>query len=282
MILNKKLTPKANSKVYLPYFDEFFNKLNAGDLYFEKIWGTNVHFGYWDKASDTDATASQFIAASKRMNQIMIDRAAISNGMDILDVGCGFGGTIQELDSKYRNLNLTGLNIDIRQIERAKKKVLPYSTNKVSFILGDACAMPFKDNTFDVIIAVECIFHFKERSNFFKEAKRVLKPGGRIIFSDFVYFAPLMFFVYFGLTKLGVFRNWGTVIPASEAGYKILAKKSNFSPPHFTNISKNTYPNFYVVFKRKNKLLKRLAEILFKFLVNTNLVKYMIVNTVAK
>ena len=116
-----------------------------------------MHWGYWENP------------------------AKIEDTLAVLDVGCGFGGTLTSLQTKWQGLNLTGLNIDARQLEVAKKHV-PNAT----FIEGDACALPFKEALFDRVLAVECIFHFPSRLKFFQEAARVLNPSGRISLSDFI------------------------------------------------------------------------------------------------
>ena len=58
------------------------------------------------------------------------------------------------------DLEMTGLNIDPRQLEVARKEVLPENGNTIDFIEADAVSLPFPDDTFDVVLAVECIFHF--------------------------------------------------------------------------------------------------------------------------
>ncbi len=92
------------------------------------------------------------------------------DGARILDVGCGFGGTIDHLDERLDGCELVGLNIDRRQLARARALVTPRRDNTVDFVAGDACRLPFADASFDFLSAVECAFHFPSRKQFFREA----------------------------------------------------------------------------------------------------------------
>ncbi len=258
----------------LPYFDELLRKLDTGDLDTERMWGSNVHFGFWDDPKLAKRSVSSFVTASSRMNTVLIEKARLKNGLRILDVGCGFGGMIRQLDKRYSNLQLVGLNIDSRQLARAKEKVLPFVKNDVSFVEGDACKMPFQDHSFDVIFAVECIFHFKSRYDFLSESTRILKPGGRIIVSDFVYFAPTQHILNYWISHHRVFQRWGRLTGVSRSAYHILAKTVGLSNLSFEDITANTLPNYQVLFGTPG--------IQFQTITKLGLIKYMIIDATSK
>ena len=166
--------------INLPYFDILLDARNRGENV-SKIFERYVHWGYWENPEEADQSPKGFLAAMERLNSELLLTADLKDYQAVLDAGCGFGGTLREIQTRYKEMNLVGINIDPRQLEIARQKV-----PGVSFIEGDACVLPFKSSTFDRVLAVECIFHFSSRLQFLKEAARVLKPGGLIALSDFV------------------------------------------------------------------------------------------------
>lgn len=161
-------------QIQLPYFDIILSRLESGDPDFLEAFQRHVHFGaYFGQESPAEAM--------EQLTQLMIDMAEIQVGQDVLDVGCGFGGTLMSLKEQFPSNALSGLNIDARQLEVARGRC-----PEVQFVQGDACAMPFEDASFDRVLAVECIFHFPSRRAFLEHARRVLRPGGNLTLSDFV------------------------------------------------------------------------------------------------
>ena len=108
------------------------------------------------------------------------------DGDRVLDVGCGFGGALALLDTVLRGSRLVGVNIDQRQL-RVCSEIRSISDNWLGLAGAAACALPFGRGAFDVVFCIEAMFHFESRMMFLSEAARVLRPGGRLVFTDFTF-----------------------------------------------------------------------------------------------
>lgn len=172
--------------IHLPYFDLLLAQLEQDNAKLELDFGCHVHWSYWSKPLQGVVSPEDFSQAAENLTKEIYFAANTKNDLRILDVGCGFGGTIVSLNENFSGMELIGLNIDIRQLLRAQEKIKAHPGNIIYFEAGDACALPFPDQSFDVVLAVKCIFHFPQRSKFFSEVWRVLKSEGRFAFSDFV------------------------------------------------------------------------------------------------
>jgi cyclopropane fatty-acyl-phospholipid synthase-like methyltransferase len=169
-----------------PYFDDLLTRLDAGDPVASAAFGRHVHWGYWPDPAAATGDPGDYAAAAERLCHLVCDAAGIEDGMRVLDVGCGFGGTIASLNDRFTGLDLVGVNIDPRQLDRAAATISPRGGNRVRFVQADACRLAFPPGSFDAVLAVECVFHFDSRADFLAGAGWVLKPGGRLTLSDFV------------------------------------------------------------------------------------------------
>lgn len=161
-----------------PYFDNLIEGFRRGET------GRYVHLGYWDPAqSAVDATDDDLESAQRRLDQTLLAAADLSDGQHLLDVGCGFGGTLESINSRFSRMRLAGANVDPRQLDICRE-LLPLNENLLQWREADACALPFSAGEFDRVLCVEAMFHFPSRSLFFREAARVLKAGGALIGSD--------------------------------------------------------------------------------------------------
>lgn len=256
----------------LPYFNSILKELenDASDL--KKIFGHHVHWGYWQNPKEAKGTIEDFCIASEHLTRLVCDAAHIKDNMRILDVGCGFGGTIASLNNRFTGLDLVGLNIDARQLEVAKKNVIAVPGNKIQFIEGDACQLPFENNTFDAVLAVECIFHFPNRENFFKEVKRVLKKGGTLALSDFVEAKKSHFLKRSieSLVRNFMALSYGKSTHYTLQDYQALAAKTGLELMMKDDITQNTLPTYDMLYK----MLPKAKSMPFGTLFSTRLIEY--------
>jgi SAM-dependent methyltransferase len=244
----------------LPYFDVLLQQLAAGEPRFLEAFGRHVHWGHWRDPARSDGSVADFAAAAERLCQLVCAGAGPRDGWRVLDAGCGFGGTVASLNEQWRDLEVVGLNLDPRQLERAAARVSPRAGNRIRWLCADACALPSQeaghpeglaDGQLDAVLAVECIFHFPSRERFFGECARVLRPGGRLALSDFVPNAllrPLVGGPAGGPASDLITATYGTIDSrCSPRGYRELARRHGFRPLLDQDITPGTLPTYPVV-----------------------------------
>lgn len=145
-------------------------------LSFSDVWMMN--WGYWTEET-LDVSASQINLIIR-----MFENTKVKN-KKVLDVGCGVGGTAVFINNHFFAKSVDGININPLQIKMANKLALEKNCSaRVRFKTANASQLPYKDRTFDIIIAVECAFHFLRKDLFIGEAYRILKPNGKLIIAD--------------------------------------------------------------------------------------------------
>ena len=125
-------------------------------------------------------------AAAMRRQALVPLKAALAgrSAARLLDVGCGTGRFLREVKANYPRLDVTGVDLSAHYLAVARDDLRPWS--RARLVVGAAETMPFADGQFD---AVTCIYLFHElpprvRRAVVSEIRRVLKPGGMLVFVD--------------------------------------------------------------------------------------------------
>jgi len=114
-----------------------------------------------------------------------IEWLGISSSSRVLEVASGSGGPAMYLARKM-GCEVTGVDLNPYGVAAAGHAVTSSGAAlRVSFRMADAnSTLPFGDGAFDALLCIDSMNHFPDRLQTLKEWRRVLKPGGRAVFTD--------------------------------------------------------------------------------------------------
>ena len=104
----------------------------------------------------------------------------LTNEQKILDIGCGGGKNISRFLHALPEAKVYGIDYSSESVRKSTKlNARAIKEGRSEIIEGNVTAMPYADETFDVISAFETIYFWQPIETSFKEVRRVLKTGGR-------------------------------------------------------------------------------------------------------
>jgi len=119
-------------------------------------------------------------------NDTLAARAAIGKGTRVVDFCAGLGGPSRYLAHRY-GADVTGIELTPARVKGAEELTrLVGLQNVVRVIEGNVMHVPLPDATVDVVVSQEALLHLPDKERTLAEAYRILKPGGRIAFTDWV------------------------------------------------------------------------------------------------
>lgn len=124
---------------------------------------------------------ASFHTSSERLQEVL-DLARPKRGDLVLDVATGTGNTAFALAPHVRRV--IGLDLTREMLDQARRITAERNVLNVDWVLGDAAAIPFQDDTFDLYTVRAAPHHFPDVDMSLAEAWRVLKPGRDAVFVD--------------------------------------------------------------------------------------------------
>ncbi|MFT4927961.1 MAG: ubiquinone/menaquinone biosynthesis C-methylase UbiE [Phenylobacterium sp.] len=144
----------------------------------EVLEDTNAHLGLYNHPDDSHAVAAE------RLLEEFYENIGDLNDKTVLDIGCGLGHGAVRLASDYGCKKVEGITISTDQIKACDHKMVKNGLeDKVNFSLMDANNMTFAPQSFDVVCAMESIFHMN-RDKVFGQVNNILKDQGVFAFCD--------------------------------------------------------------------------------------------------
>jgi SAM-dependent methyltransferase len=130
--------------------------------------------GDWDRVARTVTS----------VGALVLDRADVDAGHDVLDVGTGTGGNVA-IPAALRGARVVGLDVTPELFDRARERAGEAGVD-VEWVEGDAQELPFEDARFDRVISTFAAMFAPDHARTAAELVRVCRPGGRIVMTTWV------------------------------------------------------------------------------------------------
>ncbi|KAF8764356.1 Phosphoethanolamine N-methyltransferase 3 like protein [Argiope bruennichi] len=115
-----------------------------------------------------------------------IERLDLKPGQKVLDVGCGIGGHSFYMAEKY-DVEVLGVDLSVNMMTVATEYLSerPHLDKKVKFVICDITKSVYDDASFDTIYSRDTLLHIPNKEELFRNFEKWLKPGGKILFTDY-------------------------------------------------------------------------------------------------
>jgi ubiquinone/menaquinone biosynthesis C-methylase UbiE len=168
---------------------------------------SNEIINYYTNCNEKERLAYEY-SIEKIRSQEIISRYLSKDNLKILDIGGANGVYSFWLAALGHEVDL--IDMTPKHIEQAKDYERANKIKLRSMTIGDACSLPFDDNTYDIVLLMGPIYHLQDRAQRIKallEAKRVLKSNGIIFIAAVSRYSAMLDGYKFDLIEDSIFRK---------------------------------------------------------------------------
>jgi len=109
------------------------------------------------------------------------------SGCKVLDIGSGTGGADVSLVQDHGAGSVVGIEVQKDLVDLASSRARKLNLdNQIKYQLVTPGLLPFEDGSFDVVFSKDAIIHVREKKAIYTEILRILRPGGRLLVSDWL------------------------------------------------------------------------------------------------
>lgn len=157
----------------------YYDSADADNFYFHVWGGEDIHIGIYEPGETDIARASRRTVERMAARLPEMDRAS-----RVLDLGSGYGGAARHLARVFGS-HVTALNLSATENARSRALCAAQGlAGRVEVVEGSYEDIPSADAVFDVVWSQDAMLHSGRKERIIAEANRVLRPGGRLIFTD--------------------------------------------------------------------------------------------------
>ena len=144
-----------------------------------------ANLGLWGESTYLK-TENCYPAAAESLARKLGKAAQLGKNHSVYDAGFGGGEQFRLWRAVFKVGHITGRDICPKHVELALQRIETLGIQKdLDLNIGDAARPDDLDsNSFDRVVSLDAAYHFKTREDFLKSSFRILKPGGRIAFTD--------------------------------------------------------------------------------------------------
>ena len=179
-----------------------------------------------------DAAASRYTSSPVHRSgpdlDAMVEAGCWRGDERVLDIGCGPGHAAFAVAPHA--LSVVGLDLSDAMLEEGRQLGRELGIENVRFERGDACALPYRAESFDVVTSRFCAHHYADSAAVLREVSRVLVPGGLFLVVDSV--SPNDPGQDTFLNAIEVLRDPTHVRNYSIAQWTALLADAGFAPEH--------------------------------------------------